>query len=115
MSSRPQARTQQPHTAEIRQVYERLLAGAPVRSRHVEMDAGNRVHLLEQGAGPPVVLLHGTGNPAGFLLPLLQELHGVRAIAPDLPGFGLSDPADLPVARYRERAVDTVHGSLDLA
>ena len=52
------------------------------------MGAGNRVHLLEQGAGPPVVLLHGTGNPAGFLLPLLQELHGVRAIAPDRPGVG---------------------------
>jgi pimeloyl-ACP methyl ester carboxylesterase len=113
MSSRPRARTRQPHSAEIRQVYERLLAGAPVRSRHVEMDAGNRVHLLEQGAGPPVVLLHGTGNPAGFLLPLLQELRGVRAIAPDLPGVGLSDPADLPVARYRERAVAWLDRLLD--
>jgi pimeloyl-ACP methyl ester carboxylesterase len=113
MSSRPQARTQQPHSAEIRQVYERLLAGAPVRSRHVEMDAGNRVHLLEQGAGPPVVLLHGTGNPAGFLLPLLQQLHGVRAIAPDLPGVGLSDPVDLPRARYRETAVAWLDGLLE--
>ena len=83
MSTRPQARTHQPHSAEIRQVYERLLAGTSVRSRHVEV-AGDRVHLLEQGAGPPVVLLHGTGNPAGFLLPLLHELHGVRAIAPDV-------------------------------
>ena len=82
MSSRPQTRSQQLHSAEIRQVYERLLAGSPVRSRHVEV-AGHRVHLLEQGAGPPVVLFHGTANPAGFLLPLLRELHGVRAIAPD--------------------------------
>ena len=113
MSSRPQARTRQPHTAEIRQVYERLLAGAPVRSRHVEMDAGNQVHLLEQGAGPPVVLLHGTGNPAGFLLPMLQELHGVRAIAPDRPGIGLSDPVDLPHDRYRERAVAWLDRLLD--
>jgi pimeloyl-ACP methyl ester carboxylesterase len=113
MSSRPQARTQQPHSDEIHQVYERLLAGAPVRSRHVEMGAGNRVHLLEQGAGPPVVLLHGTGNPAGFLLPLLRELHGVRAIAPDRPGVGLSDPADLPAARYREAAVAWLDRLLD--
>ena len=113
MSSRSPTRTHQPHSAEIREVYERLLAGAPVRSRHVEMDAGNRVHLLEQGAGPPVVLLHGTGNPAGFLLPLLQELRGVRAIAPDLPGVGLSDPADLPVAHYRERAVAWLDRLLD--
>jgi pimeloyl-ACP methyl ester carboxylesterase len=116
MSTRPQARTRQPHSAEIRQVYERLLAGAPVSSRHVEV-AGGRIHLLEHGAGPPVVVLHGTANPAGFLLPLLRELHGVRAIAPDRPGVGLSDPVDLPPDRYREAAVawlDRLLDTLDL-
>jgi pimeloyl-ACP methyl ester carboxylesterase len=113
MTSRPQARTQQPHSAEIRQVYERLLAGASVRSRHVEVGAGKRVHLLEKDAGPPVVLLHGTGNPAGFLLPLLHELHGVHAIAPDRPGVGLSDPIDLPAGRYRETAVAWLDRLLD--
>lgn len=66
-----------------------------------------------QGAGPPVVLLHGTGNSAGFLLPLLNELHGVRAMAPDLPGVGLSDPIDLPGDRYRERAVTWLDRLLD--
>jgi pimeloyl-ACP methyl ester carboxylesterase len=113
MSSRAQTRTQQAHSAELRQVYERLLAGAPVRSRHVEVDAGNRVHLLEHGAGPPVVLLHGAANPAGFLLPLLRELHGVHAIAPDRPGVGLSDPIDLPGDRYRETAVAWLDRFLD--
>jgi pimeloyl-ACP methyl ester carboxylesterase len=93
-------------------VYGRLLAGSPVSSRHVEV-AGDRVHLLEQGAGSPVVLLHGTGNPAGFLLPLLHELHGVHVIAPDRPGVGLSDPADLPVDRYRESAVAWLDHLLD--
>jgi pimeloyl-ACP methyl ester carboxylesterase len=111
MSTRPQARTHQP-PAEIRQVYERLLAGSPVSSRHVEV-AGGLVHLLEHGAGPPVVALHGTANPAGFLLPLLRELHGVRAIAPDRPGVGLSDPIDLPAARYREAAVAWLDRLLD--
>jgi len=38
----------------VRQVYERVLAGASVRSRYVEV-AGDRVHLLEKSAGPPVV------------------------------------------------------------
>ena len=113
MSSRPQARTQQPHSAEMRQVYERLLAGSSVSSRHVEVDAGHRVHLLEHGGGPPLVLLHGTGNPAGFLLPLLHELHGVRAIAPDRPGVGLSDPIDVPADRYRETAVAWLDRLLD--
>jgi hypothetical protein len=87
MSSRQLARTQQPRSAEIRQVYERLVPGASADSRHVEVDAGNRVHLLEQGAGPPVVLLHGSGNPAGFPLPLLRELHGVQRSLPTGPGW----------------------------
>jgi pimeloyl-ACP methyl ester carboxylesterase len=113
MSSRPQAPTQQPHSDEIGKVYERLLAGASVSSRRVEVDAGNRVHLLEHGAGPPVVLLHGTGNPAGFLLPLLHNLHRVHAIAPDRPGVGLSDPIDLPAAHYRETAVAWLDRLLD--
>ena len=112
MSSRPQTRTEPSHSAEIGQVYERVLAGSPVRSRHLEA-AGRRVHLLERGDGPPVVLLHGTANPAGFLLPLLHELHGVRAIAPDRPGVGLSDPVDLPAARYREAAVAWLDRLLD--
>jgi pimeloyl-ACP methyl ester carboxylesterase len=112
MSSRAPTRNPQPQSPELRRVYERLLAGGPVRSRHVEV-AGDRVHLLEQGAGPPVVLLHGTGNSAGFLLPLLHELHGVRAIAPDLPGVGLSDPIDLPQDRYRETAVAWLDRLLD--
>ena len=113
MTSRPQAHTQHPHSAEICQVYERVLAGSPVHSRHVEVGAGGRVHVLENGAGPPVVLLHGTANPAGFLLPLLRELHGVHAIAPDRPGVGLSDPIDLPHDRYRERTVAWLDQLLD--
>jgi pimeloyl-ACP methyl ester carboxylesterase len=59
------------------------------------------------------VVLHGTGNSAGFLLPLLDQLHGVQATAPDLPGVGLSDPVDLPRARYREAAVAWLDGLLD--
>ena len=93
-------------------MYQRLLTGGPVSSRQVEV-AGGRVHLLEHGAGPPVVVLHGAGNPAGFMLPLLRELHGVRAIAPDRPGVGLSDPIDLPQDRYREAAVAWLDRLLD--
>jgi pimeloyl-ACP methyl ester carboxylesterase len=111
--SRQLAPTEQTHPVEVGQVYERVLAGSSVRGRHVEMGAGGRAHLLEKGEGPPVVLLHGTGNAAGFLLPLLDELHGVRVIAPDLPGVGLSDPIDLPADRYRDTAVAWLDGLLD--
>jgi pimeloyl-ACP methyl ester carboxylesterase len=111
--SRQLTHTEQTHPVEVRQVYERILAGSSVRGRLVEVGAGGRAHLLEKGEGPPVVLLHGTGNAAGFLLPLLHELHGVRAIAPDLPGVGLSDPIELPADRYRETAVAWLDRLLD--
>ena len=113
MSSRQQTRTQRAHSVEIQQVYERVLARTSVLSRYVEAGTGGRVHLLETGGGKPVVALHGTGNTAGFLLPLLEELHGVHAIAPDLPGVGLSDPVDLPPGRYRQAAVAWLDRLLD--
>jgi pimeloyl-ACP methyl ester carboxylesterase len=113
MSRRQQARMQQTHSVEVRQVYERVLAGASVRSRYVEVDDGGRVHLLERGAGAPVVLLHGTGGSAGHFLPLLNELEGVRALAPDRPGQGLSDPIDLSRNRFRETAVAWLDRLLD--
>jgi hypothetical protein len=86
MSSRPQVRTQQAHSAEIRQVYERLLVGASVSSRQVEVAAGGRVHLLETGAGPPVVLLHGTwtacSTPWSWTPPRWSAIRGPRCRRP---------------------------------
>jgi pimeloyl-ACP methyl ester carboxylesterase len=35
---------------------------------------------------------------------LLDELHGVRAIACDRPGVGLSDPIDFPEGGHRQTA-----------
>ena len=54
---------------------------------------GWRMHYVDEGAGDPVVLLHG--NPAwGFLYrdfipPLVRA--GYRVIVPDMIGFGLSE------------------------
>ena len=54
---------------------------------------GWRMHYIDEGAGEPVVLLHG--NPTwGFLYrdvipPLLKA--GYRVIVPDMIGFGLSE------------------------
>lgn len=98
--------------AETRLAYQRALAGTPVRSRMLPT-AGGQVHLMETGDGPPLVMLHGTGNPAGFFLPLLNELQDVRAIAPDRPGIGLSDPASLPRRTYREATVAWLDRLLD--
>jgi pimeloyl-ACP methyl ester carboxylesterase len=100
-------------TIDVQQAYDRLLATASVRRVHVEVGAGRRVHLLERGEGPPLVMLHGTTASAGFFLPLLDELDGVRALAPDRPGHGLSDPIDLPRDRFRDAVVGWLDRLLD--
>jgi len=62
--------------------------------------AGLKIRYLEQGSGPTAILLHGAslGSSADVwrrnLAPLAD--YGIRAIAYDQPGFGLSDdPPDL--------------------
>jgi pimeloyl-ACP methyl ester carboxylesterase len=54
---------------------------------------GHRLHYLEGGAGPVLVLLHGLGNSSlvwrRVIPALTQEF---RVVVPDLPGFGHSDP-----------------------
>jgi pimeloyl-ACP methyl ester carboxylesterase len=68
----------------------RLLAGAPVSERRLEL-AGVSTAVLEGGSGPPVVLLHGQGGWAGMWLPAMARLVGThRVVAPDLPGLGAS-------------------------
>jgi pimeloyl-ACP methyl ester carboxylesterase len=65
-------------------------------------------HVIDSGEGPPVLFLHGTNTSSLSLLPLLEHLRGVRAIAVDRPGFGLSEPVRVPIARFREAAVEFV-------
>jgi pimeloyl-ACP methyl ester carboxylesterase len=65
---------------------------------HTMMIDGLRVHYLEGGSGPPVVLLHGLGSHAQqdwsrMLPPLVQA--GYHIYAMDLVGYGRSDkPTD---------------------
>ena len=53
----------------------RLLAGAPVTERRLEL-AGVSTAVLEGGDGPPVVLLHGQGGWAGMWLPVMADAGG---------------------------------------
>ena len=53
------------HSAEVQEVYERVLAGTSVRDRYVSHGAGGRVHLLEKGSGRPVVVLPGRATRRG--------------------------------------------------
>ena len=66
----------------------------PPTGRFVEVD-GVRLHYLERGAGPPVVLLHGNVVTAEdwILSGVLDQVaeQGHRVIAFDRPGYGYSD------------------------
>lgn len=114
MGWRQQTLSQRTHSADMGTWYRGLLAESSVSSCRVEVPGGGGVHLLEKGVGRPLVLVHGTGTTAGFFLPLLEEMEGVRALAPDRPGSGLSDAMDLPRGRYREAAVAWLDRLLDV-
>ena len=72
------------------------LPGFPFAPHYLDWE-GLRLHYVDEGTGPPVVLFHG--EPTwGFLyrkvIPVLVAA-GFRAVAPDYPGFGRSDkPVD---------------------
>jgi pimeloyl-ACP methyl ester carboxylesterase len=74
----------------------RVLAGAPVTERRIDL-AGVSTALLESGDGPPVVLLHGQGGWSGMWLPVIGDLMTThRVVAADLPGLGASELPDGP-------------------
>ena len=63
-----------------------------IRSGYADTKLG-QIHYREAGAGPPVVLLHESPLSGRIYEPALRQLaSGVRAIAPDTPGYGASDP-----------------------
>lgn len=94
----------------------RAVAEHEASGRHVEVD-GLRVFVREEGDGPPVLLLHGVPSSSFLYRKMLPELaaRGVRAIAFDLPGVGLSDkPRDLAydwhaLAEWVGRVVEALH------
>ena len=64
----------------------------PFEPHYSEID-GLRIHHVEAGSGPVVLLLHGEPSWSYLyrrMLPLLAAA-GFRAVAPDLVGFGRSD------------------------
>ncbi len=78
---------------------ENLVAVPGMASRWVRLANGARAHYMTSGDhGPAVILLHGglpgSSGLAGwrFMAPYLAD-QGFRVYCPDMPAFGLSDPA----------------------
>jgi 2-hydroxy-6-oxonona-2,4-dienedioate hydrolase len=80
---------------------------------------GLRVRHLEEGRGPAILLLHGAslGSSAEVWTPNLAAFaeRGFRAIALDLPGFGLSDNPQDGTVGFRTQFVPAFVAALGLA
>lgn len=78
------------------------MSAKPVpEGKYAKLPNGRTIHYLDEGSGPVVVWLHGSGNGAcghsNFKgnYPVVSRA-GFRCIVPDLIGFGYSDkPADV--------------------
>lgn len=65
----------------------------PFASHYLEVD-GARVHYVDEGSGPPLLLLHGNPTWSFLYREIILGLRDrFRCIAVDYPGFGLSTPA----------------------
>src|SRR5688572_16920622 len=79
-----------------------MWAGSAVMPRRMLL-AGISTAVFEGGDGPPVVLLHSSGEFAGLWSQVVPDLLAThRVIIPDLPGHGASGMPDAPL---RPRAV----------
>ena len=81
-------------------------AGLDYRGGLLDID-GRRVHYLDYGEGPPVLLVHGGGAGSAIWFRQIEVLSRThRVIAPDHPLFGLSGqvaydpPLEESAARY---------------
>ena len=65
----------------------------PVDAEHhvIAMSDGGRIHVVEHGSGPPVVLVHGVTLSCAIWAPLMRILGSTnRVLALDLRGHGVS-------------------------
>lgn len=100
--------------AEARLLAEYGLARAD--DRMVEVPGqGLRLHVIELAGDDrvPVVLLHGIAAVTAAAVPLIPAFGGRRVIAPDWPGHGLSDAAQIPRHGIRDAPLPWFDAVLD--
>jgi len=90
---------------------------APIRSiypfaSHWFERGGLRMHYVDEGAGDPIVMVHGNPTWSFYFRELIKALQGShRVIAPDHIGCGLSDKPDDTRYQYTlSRRIDDLDG-----
>src|SRR5436190_18002514 len=95
------------------------LPGWPFVPRYVELPDVPRMHYVDEGSGTTVLLLHGEPSWSYLyrkMIPVLVST-GMRAVAPDLVGFGRSDKPTAREDYTYQRHMDwlaALDGALDL-
>ncbi|NOY89848.1 MAG: alpha/beta fold hydrolase [Deltaproteobacteria bacterium] len=76
---------------------------------------GHALHFVDEGAGTPVMLLHGNPTWSFLWRKVIARLvpEGLRVIAPDLVGFGLSDKPTQVSAYSLAMELETVLALVD--
>jgi haloalkane dehalogenase len=107
--------------SEVIRTPQELLEGLPEFpfAAHYRQFDGLRLAHLDEGAGEPVVFLHGEPTWSFLWRKVLVGVReaGYRCIAPDLPGFGRSDkPTDIDWYTYDRHAaaIAALFDELDL-
>lgn len=79
-------------------------ASYPFASHYLELDAG-RIHYVDEGQGPAVVMVHGTPTWSYVYRDLIRALsRSHRVVALDHLGFGLSDKPESAPYRPEDHA-----------
>lgn len=69
------------------------LTDFPFKSNYIDLEDSLRMHYIDEGVGPTVLLLHGEPSWSYLYRHMISPIveAGMRIVAPDLIGFGKSD------------------------
>lgn len=83
----------------------------PFAGQLLELSSGAKMHFLDEGSGPVVVLLHGNPTWSFYYRNLVQALTeaGFRCVVPDHIGCGLSDKPQNYSYTLEQRIADVEH------
>ena len=86
----------------------------PFESNFFTTPSGHEMHFIDEGAGEPIVFLHGNPTWSFEFRHLVRDLRSrFRCIAPDHIGFGLSSRSHQPADYRPEAHADAVAALLD--